>query len=270
MGYNCSMDISSWKSRLQDLPIGDIYIYHQVGSTNLEAQILAQDGAPNFSLVLANYQSAGKGRQGRTWITKEGKALALSLILYPDPGLITQDNLGKLSGLAALSVVEALENNYQIQPEIKWPNDVLVDGKKVCGILVDLHWTGTNLDFVILGIGINVCRGSVPGDLELEFPAASLEEVLGKEISRLDLLVHVLEELVRWYPELSYDHFITSWQEKLAFINQDIILILGSNDLDQGKILGISQDGSLILLSTTGEQQLYQTGEIQLRPVDRS
>ena len=264
------MDISAWKSRLQDLPLGDIYIYQQIGSTNQEAQLLAQEGAPNLSLVLADFQSAGKGRQGRTWVTKEGKALAFSLILFPDPGLITQENLGKLSGLAALSVSEALANNYQLEPEIKWPNDVLVNGKKVCGILVDLHWTGTNLDFIVLGIGINVCRGSVPSDLELEFPAASLEEILGQEISRLDLLVQVLEELTKWYPELPTDHFISSWQKNLAFINQEIILRSGDKDLDQGKIIGISRDGSLILLTATGEQLTYQSGEIRLRPVDRS
>jgi len=269
LGYNCSMDILTWKSRLQDLPLGDIHIHQQVGSTNHEAQLLAQEGAPNLSLVLADFQSAGKGRQGRTWVTSEGKALAFSLIIYPDPGLINQENLGKLSGLAALSVSEALANNYHLPAEIKWPNDVLINGKKVCGILVDLNWTGTNLDFVILGIGINVCQGSVPRDLELEFPAASLEEILGKEISRLDLLIQVLEELIRWYPEIPFDHFITSWQENLAFANQEIVLQSGDKDLDQGKILGISRDGSLILLSGSGEQRTYQSGEIRLRPVDR-
>ena len=264
------MDISAWKSRLQELPLGEIYIYQRVGSTNQEAQKLAQEGVPDLSLVLADFQSEGRGRQGRTWITKEGKALALSLILYPPPGSITQENLGKLSGLAALSVADAIEKCYQIQPEIKWPNDVLVEGKKACGVLVDLHWTGSNLDFVVLGIGINVCRGSVPDDLDLEFPATSLEEVLGMEVSRLDLLARVLEELTRWYSEFSSDHFISSWEKKLAFTDQEIVLRSSGKDLDHGKILGLTRDGSLSLLSTTGERKTYQSGEIQLRPVDRS
>jgi BirA family biotin operon repressor/biotin-[acetyl-CoA-carboxylase] ligase len=263
------MDISAWRSRLEELPLGDLYLYQEIGSTNQEAQNLARSGAPQFTLVLADSQTAGRGRQGRSWVTKAGKALAFSLIMYPDKGMITPDNLGKLSGLSALAVTETLTANYQLDAKIKWPNDVLVNGKKVCGVLVELHWSGANLESAVLGIGINVLKGSVPEDMDLIFPAGSLEEFFGREISRLDFLIQVLKNLLKWYPEITSGDFLAAWQENLAYQNQEVILMSGEKILDQGEVLGLNDEGLLILRSLSGEQRSYQTGEIQLRLVDR-
>ena len=263
------MDISTWKSHLEELPLGDIYLYQEIGSTNQEALDLAQRGAPQFSLVLADSQTAGRGRQGRTWVTKKGKALAFSIILYPDKGVITSENLGKLSGLGALAVAEGLSRVHQLDARIKWPNDVLVEGKKVCGILVDLHWKGTNLESAVIGIGINVYQGSVPDDVELIFPAASLEDFVQGELSRIDLLFQVVNDLLMWYPRITSDDFLTNWRRKLAFQNQEVVLISGGNILDQGILMGLNEDGSIIIRSSSGDERSYQTGEIRLRPVDR-
>ena len=156
------MDLSVWRSRLKELPLGELFLYQEVGSTNSAAENHIKTGAPAFSLILADTQTAGRGRHGRTWETRAGKALAFSWILYPEPGLLTPETLGKLSGLGALAVAETLIEGYQLEAEIKWPNDVLVEGKKVCGVLVDVHWAGNQLKDVVLGIGINVSRGSVP------------------------------------------------------------------------------------------------------------
>jgi BirA family biotin operon repressor/biotin-[acetyl-CoA-carboxylase] ligase len=263
------MDISAWKSRLEELPLGDLYLFQEIGSTNQEALDLVQRGAPPFTLVLADSQTAGKGRQGRSWVTKQGKALAISMILYPDEGMITPENLGKLSGLGSLAVAEGINKIYQLESQIKWPNDVLVNGKKVCGILVDLHWKGAILEAAVIGIGINVYQGSVPEDIELMFPAGSLEECVEGEISRLDLLLQVVNNLLEWYPKVTSDDFLTVWREKLAYKNQEVVLISAGKKLDQGVVLGLNEDGSLILGSLTGEERYYQTGEIQLRLVDR-
>ena len=268
-GYNWGMDITAWKSRLEEMPLGDIYLYQEIGSTNQEALDLAQHGAPQFTLVLADSQTAGRGRQGRSWVTKEGKALAFSLILYPDAGMITPENLGKLSGLGALAVVEGINKTCQLDGLIKWPNDVLVNGKKVCGILVDLHWKGAKLDSAVIGIGINVFKGSVPDDIELIFPAASLEDFVEGEISRLDLLFQVVNSILKWYPMITSKDFLNTWRRNLAFQNQEVMLISGENILDQGEVLGLDEEGGLIIRSSSGEKRFYQTGEIRLRPVDR-
>lgn len=264
------MDLSTWKTRLKELPLGEIYLYQELGSTNEIAEILISEGAPPFSLVLADKQTAGKGRHGRSWQTHSGKALAFSWILYPEPGIITPEKLGKLSGLGALAVAESLIESYQLAAEIKWPNDVLVRGKKVCGVLVEVHWTGSQLKDAVLGVGINVSRGSVPEDKDLHFPASSLEESDGREISRLELLIRVMRSLLKWYPELHSVDFTEAWQDKLAYKGERVTLSTSDKIIDRGILKGISPEGSLILDSDSGEERMYQTGEIRLRPVDRS
>ncbi|MCJ7716503.1 MAG: biotin--[acetyl-CoA-carboxylase] ligase [Anaerolineales bacterium] len=264
------MDLSTWKTRLKELALGEIFLYQELGSTNETAENLIREGALPFSLVVADTQTAGKGRHGRSWQTYPGKALAFSWILYPEIGIITPQNLGKLSGLGALAVVESLIETYQMAAEIKWPNDVLVGGKKVCGVLVDVHWTGNKLMDAVVGIGINVARGSVPDDKDLHFPATSLEEAAGSEISRLELLIQVLRSLLKWYPELQSSIFTAAWQDKLAYKEEIVTLFTGDKLIDQGTLQGISPEGALILHSDTGEERKYQTGEIKLRPVDRS
>lgn len=264
------MNLSAWRSRLDKLPLGELYLFQEVESTNLAAENYIKQGASAFSLVLADTQTAGRGRHGRSWETRAGKALAFSWILYPEPGILTPGSLGNLSGLGALAVAEVLIEEYQLEAEIKWPNDVLVGGKKVCGVLVDVHWTGNQLKDAVLGIGINVSRESIPEDKDLHFPAASLEEVSGRDISRLELLEKVMLSLLKWYPELSSRLFTTAWQERLAYKNEAVVLTTGKKIIDQGKLLGISDEGSLILHSDSGVERRYRTGEIQLRLVDRS
>jgi BirA family biotin operon repressor/biotin-[acetyl-CoA-carboxylase] ligase len=264
------MDITAWEQRLNDLKLGDIYVYQQVDSTNQVAEQLIKENAPEFSLVVADEQTAGRGRHGRSWITRKGIALAFSWILYPNPAWITPESVGKLSGLGALAVAEVLKDQYQFETSIKWPNDVLVQGKKVCGVLVDIQWSGSMIKNAILGIGLNVLQGSVSDQDNLRFPASSLQELTGSDISRLDLLVQILESLLKWYPKLNSKAFIKSWQDNLAYMNQAVTLEVDDEVLDRGLLYGISDEGLLILLSDSGSKRLYRTGEIQLRLVDRS
>lgn len=264
------MEITDWKDRLSQLPIGDIYLYPEVNSTNLVAEEKIKAGAPPFSLVVADSQTEGKGRLGRSWITRAGKALALSWILYPEPGRLQPETLGMLSGLAPVAIAEVLSEEYALPVEIKWPNDVLVEGKKAAGVLVDVRWNGCQVTDVVLGIGVNVARDSVPPDEDLNFPAISLEEAAGREISRLDLLVQIMESLLKWYSRLVEPSFIQTWDSMLAFKGQQVQLTTERGMRGQGKVAGISDDGSLILISEAGNETEYHAGEIQLRLVDRS
>ena len=264
------MDSSLWKKRLAKLPLGDIHFFPEVDSTNLAAVELIKAGAPPFSLVIADSQTEGKGRLGRTWITKPGKALALSWILYPDPGRLQPETLGMVSGLAPVALAEVLREEYGLNAEIKWPNDVLVNGKKAAGVLVDVRWNGCEVTDVVLGMGVNVASGSVPSPDELNFPAISLEEAAGKEISRLDLLVDIMESLIKWYSRLVEPSFIRTWDSMLAFKEEQVRLTTDRGLRGEGKVGGISTDGSLVLISESGQETEYHSGEIQLRLVDRS
>ncbi len=264
------MDINLWKDRLTQLPLGDIFLYPEVGSTNQVAEEKIKDGAPPFSLVVADSQSEGKGRLGRSWVTRAGKALALSWILYPDPGRIQPETLGRVSGLAPVAVAEVLREHYALPAEIKWPNDVLVDGKKAAGVLVDVRWNGCQLTDVVLGIGVNVARDSVPPREELNFPAISLEEAAGKEISRLDLLVQIMETLFKWYSRLAEPSLLQAWDAMLASKDQQVKVTAERGLMGLGKVAGISDDGFLRLISEVGEEIEYHSGEMQLRLVDIS
>jgi len=263
------MDINAWKKRLEGLPLGELYIYQELGSTNQVADELVHQGAPNFSLISADSQTAGKGRYGRSWVTQPGKALAFSLILHPEADLIDTNQLERISGLGALVVAEVLTKNYSLNAEIKWPNDVLVNGKKVAGVLVDANWSGSELKAVILGIGLNVLEGSVP-EIPLNFPASSLEELSGRIIPRLDLLMDILKSFLKWYPRITTQTFLTAWDGYLAYKNKHVMLLSGEDIVDQGQLSGISDNGSLIIQSDMGNEKRYRTGELHLRLVDRS
>lgn len=264
------MNIKVWEERLKSLALGELLILPEVGSTNLEAEKLIKAGAAPFSLVVADSQTAGKGRGDRSWITKPGQALAFSWILYPEKGRIQPETLGRISGLGALAVSDTIQEIYGLQSEIKWPNDVLVGGKKAAGILVEVHWQGCQLMDVILGIGINVGAGAIPADAQFDFPGCSLEAASGKEINRLDLLVDVLEALLKWYRRLAEPTLIKAWNERLAYKGQFVSLISPGGPLAEGKLAGVAEDGALILETSFGESRHFHSGEIQMRLVDRS
>lgn len=264
------MDITLWEERLSKLPLGEIYLYPEVGSTNHVAEQKIEGDCPPFSLVVADYQTEGKGRLGRHWVTRAGKALALSWILYPEAGRIQPETLGRVSGLGPVAVAEVLRETYSLPADIKWPNDVLVHGKKIAGVLVDVRWNGCQITDVVLGIGINVARDSVPSQEELNFPATSLEEAAGTEISRLDLLIQIMETMIKWYSRLAEPSFIKAWDSMLAYKGQQVKLTTERGLRGEGIIAGISEDGSLRLVSKAGEENEYHSGEIQLRLVDIS
>lgn len=250
------------------LPIGwigeDFYYHKSIGSTNSEAIQLAETGAPHGTLVLADAQTAGKGREGRRWITLPGTALAFSLILRPS-------NLGVdqwliLFGLGALSVAEAL-SEMGLQPEIKWPNDVLLDGKKVAGILVNSNWMGESVDYAVLGIGLNVSPEAIPDDAELDFPATSIVEALGRSINRGDLLIAILKRLKALFQQLNSPDLSNAWQDRLAYLNQEVV-VKKADGLVTGRLIGLTANGELKLIEKSGYQTVIGYGDVSLRPIE--
>ena len=264
------MDKTTWKEHLSQLSLGDIHIYDQVGSTNLVARDLIEEGAKPLSLVFADSQTAGRGRLDRNWVTRKGKALALSWILYPEPGRLQPETLGLVNGLGPVAVAEVLREGYDLPAEIKWPNDVLLAGKKAVGVLVDVNWEGCEIEDVVLGIGVNVAADSVPPNEEVRFPAVSIAEMAGMDINRLDLLYQIMESLIKWYSRLVEPSFIQTWNALLAYRGQEVKLVSDKGKVEQGELVRISSDGSLVLRGTAGEEREIYSGEIQLRLVDRS
>jgi len=267
------MQLDQIQAALAGLPLGGIRWFETLGSTNDEAAGWAASGAPHLALVIAGEQTAGRGRRGRTWLSPAGSSLAFSLILQP-AGL-TPALLPQLNALGALALVRVLRSRYQLPAELKYPNDVLVCSHKVCGVLVEAAWDGDRLASVIVGIGINVASNPVMAAfLEpslLPFPPASLQDLLRRPVDPIDLLHHVLQEFCTWLPRLDSPAFVSACQEHLAFRGQWVQVeqspVDSVTDSLLGKVLGLSSDGSLRLLSASGSPVHITASEVHLRPL---
>lgn len=249
---------------LASLPLADLRYFDSIGSTNDEALAWATEGARDFSLVVADEQTTGRGRAGRKWVTPQGTALAFSLILRP--AAAEADSPSLFTGLGALSLLSVLKKRG-LKPQVKWPNDVLLNGKKVAGILVESVWTGNALDTVVLGMGVNALAGSNPPDEELLFPATSVETELGRPIEREELLRDILSALMAWRPKMSTGELVKAWEENLSFRGEQVEVWQGNEEPLTGRVIGLESDGSLRLLTGKRDKIVtVQFGEIHLRP----
>jgi len=252
------------RDTLRGLPLGGLRYFSQIGSTNDEALAWAAAGAPDFSLVAADEQTAGRGRANRKWFTPPGAALAFSLILRPNAS--ESEFIGRFSGLAALALVNAFQK-HGVSAQIKWPNDVLIQRKKVAGILVESAWQGEKIESVIVGMGVNVAPEAIPPASGLTFPATCLAAGLNLP-SRFDLLKNVLKELISLRAELASDAFLRQWQASLAFGGETVQLLSEDAPALTGQIEGLETDGSLRMrLFPSGAVQIVHFGEIHLRPL---
>ncbi|MFO7944207.1 MAG: biotin--[acetyl-CoA-carboxylase] ligase [Anaerolineales bacterium] len=264
------MNKDIWERALKALDLGPRFYYDRVGSTNDVAQIKIAEGVPNLTLIVADEQYQGRGRRGRSWFTPQGAGLAFSVIFFPRTGGIQAENLNRANGLGALSVAQAFREYFSLPAEIKWPNDVLIQGQKVCGVLVESHWEGDMLHDIILGVGINIHPHAVLEEETLSFPATSLEKASGKEWEHPLVLAKVLETMLDWVPKISGSSFLSAWENLLAFRYQVVQLIKEGKVVAEGNIAGLTEDGSLVLEKGSGNKEAFQVGEIHLRPVDRS
>ena len=273
------MDQLSLESTLADLNLPAIRFFPSIGSTNDEAWCWMDAGAPHAALVITDEQTAGRGRFHRRWFTTAGNGLAFSLILLSPP--LDPQLVNRITGLGALAVAQALQSKYALTAQIKWPNDILLDQRKVAGILVEARWNGPNLKAVIIGIGINIAPDSVnPANLPAEglnFPATCIENELGHPVDRLELLYATLKALFTWLPQLNTQDFIREWEGCLAYRDQWVELSVVDSAQSAypeaaplsklvGKVIGLTPDGSLKLLTKSGTLVTAQVGEIHLRP----
>jgi len=256
------MDETSIKAALRDLPLGGLRVFQRIGSTNDEALAWAAQGAGDASLVVADEQTAGRGRSGRRWQTPPGSALAFSVILRPTQ--LETNAASRLAGLGSMAVADALAE-LELSPEIKWPNDVLLAGRKVAGVLAESVWIGMRLSACVLGIGINVLMSSAPPADEVTFPATAIEAELGDAPNRLEILRATLAALFQWRHQLPFDEFMAAWQARLAYRGEQVTLHGDGSRVVNGVLKGLDTDGCLLL--QTGTQLLrLQAGELALRP----
>jgi BirA family biotin operon repressor/biotin-[acetyl-CoA-carboxylase] ligase len=259
------IDLARMQSMLPVRGLGQpFHFFETIGSTNDYAKELAQRDAPHGTLVVADEQTAGKGRGDKRWLTPKGSGLAFSLILRPQRSM--HQRIGSVGCMTTLAVQEALLQEG-VEAEIKWPNDALIEGRKVAGILVEAAWQGADLASLVLGVGINVKPASVPPDEQLDYPATCVETVLGKSVDRMVLMLGVLESIARWWPRLGSKRMAKVINIKLAFRGRQIELV-GGERVIRGIIKGMKPDGRLQLKTESGMISVG-AGGMHLRPLDK-
>lgn len=256
------MDLNRLKAAFAQLPVAHIDYFDSIDSTNSHALKLADLGVPEPALVVADTQTSGRGRMNRRWITNPGSALAFSLLLHPKPD--EQTRLQLFSALASLAVCRVLVNTYQLNAQIKWPNDILIDREKTAGILSEAVWAGDLLQAVVIGIGLNVTRESLPPIGSLQFPATCLEVHLPEPVDRVDLLVKIVAEIFSTREKLGSEIFMQDYNRRLAFQGEQVRIIMGEST-SVGRLTGTDPLGNLIL--TAGDDELLiPAGDLHLRP----
>jgi BirA family biotin operon repressor/biotin-[acetyl-CoA-carboxylase] ligase len=258
------MNLNELKKSLSKLPLGDVRYFDTIGSTNDEALAWAANDTPDLSVVIADEQTAGRGRLDRKWFTPKGAALAFSIVLRPTAE--ERPHLTRLVGLAALAVAESLRK-HGMDARIKWPNDILIQNRKVCGILIESVWSGEDVDCVVIGVGINVLEGSVPPEEMLRYPATSLEAELGQAPDRVEILRDILASLIELRPRLGTDEFLKQWEDLLALRGETVQVETEKNPRVTGRISGLEPDGSLKIRNEHGEFVTVRFGDVRLRPV---
>ena len=238
------------------------YHYETIDSTNKKAKELAVEGAAHGTLITADAQNAGIGRRGRSWSSEKNAGIYMSMLLRPEIGA---DKASMLTLVAALAVGRVLAK--LCQPAIKWPNDIVLNKKKICGILTEMSLNGTEIDYVVIGIGINVNNKDFPE--EICQTASSLFLELGKEIDREMLITEVWKQFAVYYEQFLQTEDLSRFQEEYEQIlvnKEEKVKVLDPLGEYIGIAKGITNIGELIV-DTGGELRYVSGGEVSVRGI---
>jgi BirA family biotin operon repressor/biotin-[acetyl-CoA-carboxylase] ligase len=237
-----------------------IHHHNRVASTNDCAYQLALAGASEGALVLAEEQSSGRGRLGRTWASERFSGIYASLVLRPK---IEPREAPILNLAAAVAVSSGIRDVVELETDIKWPNDILVNGRKCCGILTEMSTELDKIQFVIAGIGINVNQVKFPP--ELENKASSLFLETQKVISRIDVLVSVLKRFEDLYVEFLREGrsvVLEKWVQRSSYASGKKVIVESGSRRISGITVGLGDDGTLQVRTENGQIETVMTGDL--------
>jgi BirA family biotin operon repressor/biotin-[acetyl-CoA-carboxylase] ligase len=237
-----------------------VYHFFKVDSTNRVAMELSQAGEPEGAVVIAEEQTAGRGRSGRVWHSERATGIYATIILRPKLAPVQAPLLTMMAGLSAHSAVQAQTG---LDVDLKWPNDLLINGKKVGGILTEMYAEPNQIRFVVVGIGLNVNQEKFPGDLSVI--AASLRAESGRSQSRLELLVRLLREF-----ETDYNRFLAEgpasvierFSEVSSYARGKRVRVTNGKDSFTGITAGLAPEGLLLVKRDTGQQVTVIAGDV--------
>ncbi len=240
-----------------------LYYFDSVDSTQKKANVLAGEGAPEGTAVVADEQVSGRGRLRRSWHSPKGTGIWMSLIIRPDIPLFLAP---QMTLLTAVAVSLAIQEVTELKPAIKWPNDILIDGKKVTGILTEMKAEADKIHHIIIGIGINVNQKANDFPADLQEKAASLSMLSGQEISREKLIASLFsqfEKIYTIYRENGFGPIKTLWESFAISLGRTITAVT-SRETIIGKALGITDEGVLLLEDAEGTVHSIYSADIHI------
>lgn len=258
------LSLSELKSRIHNTWAGEcIYFYEETGSTNIDAKKLAEEGAAHGTVVIADKQNAGRGRRGRSWESPAGKDLYFTILLRPD---FAPDRAAALTLVMALSVAQAVRKYCGLEAEIKWPNDVVVNGRKICGILTEMNVETDYIQYVVTGAGINVNLEEMPEIIRETATSLLIEG--GRRVNRAALLETVLERYEENYNKYrehtDMGSMLEDYNSFLVNRNKQV-KVLDPKGEWEGTARGINSAGELLVERENGEIAEVYAGEVSVR-----
>lgn len=243
----------------------EVLYFDTIDSTNTKAQELAEKGYPSGTLVVADKQESGKGRRGRSWVSPSGTGIFMTLMIKPD---INPNNASMLTLVAALAVAKAITSVTGEEAMIKWPNDIVVNCKKVCGILTEMNAQFDYINHIVVGIGINVHNESFPEEIS-QMASSLMIEAGGKRFHRAQIIAETMS-----YFEQYYDTFLKTQDlsalvreyDKLLVNRNKSVRVLDPKEPFDGKAMGITPKGELIV-DTWESRKLVSSGEVSVRGI---
>lgn len=242
----------------------EIYSFRSLDSTNTKAKELAEAGHPNGTLVVAEQQSGGKGRRGRGWESPAGSGIFMTLLLKPE---INPNNASMMTLVAAMAVARAVTEITEEPAQIKWPNDIVMHGKKICGILTEMSAQFDYISYIVIGIGINVHNESFPE--EIAHMAGSLWTECGKSFRRADIMERILEYFERYYGIFLENEDLSGLMKEYnaMLVNMHAgVKVLDPKEPFEGRAMGITKRGELIV-DTWESRKLVSSGEVSVRGI---
>lgn len=239
----------------------ELQIFEELDSTNRYVKELAENGAPEGVVVIAEAQSRGRGRLGRSFFSPEGTGIYMTVLLRPK---IELQNAVRLTSMTAVAVAEAIERVCEVPAQIKWVNDIFLNQKKVCGILAEagIDAAGQTLKYAVVGIGINVGKMVFPD--ELKEIATSVEKECGQEIQREVLIAEVLRSLRKWYPSIQDGSFLPESKRRSVLLGKEIQVHCHDGSFYEAVAVDLDDMGHLII-EKDGQRELLHSGEVSIR-----
>lgn len=243
----------------------EVLYFDTIDSTNTKAQELAEKGYPSGTLVVADQQVSGKGRRGRGWVSPSGTGIFMTLMIKPD---IKPNNASMLTLVAALAVAKAIKDVTGEDAKIKWPNDIVINGKKICGILTEMSAQFDYINHIVIGIGINVHNENFPEEIS-SMASSLMIEAGGKKFRRAEIIAQTMLHFEEYYEIFlqteDLSALVGEYDELLVNMNK-AVKVLDPKEPFEGKAMGITKHGELIV-ETWESRKLVSSGEVSVRGI---